>query len=189
MVELAEIQTIYYMVAATGVLVAAVFYILNLRAQQENMKQTLATRKAQILSDIELFASSLPPNKTFTQVVYQQQFKTYEEWLRKYSAPVDPESYSNLLAAHAQTNYMGGLVYEGITDLDHLLRITPPLWIMLIWERISPVILEWRSIYKDPFMGFYTEYLYNEIRKKYPEVDTSSMWKRVDVNPSFSPPP
>ena len=36
MVDLAEIQAAYYMVAATGVLEAAVFYILNLRISQRN---------------------------------------------------------------------------------------------------------------------------------------------------------
>ena len=44
MVDLAEIQAAYYMVAATGVLVAAVYYILNIRTTQRNMKQTLETR-------------------------------------------------------------------------------------------------------------------------------------------------
>lgn len=39
MVELAEIQVAYYMVAATGVLIAAAYYVLNMRA-------TLQTRQA-----------------------------------------------------------------------------------------------------------------------------------------------
>jgi hypothetical protein len=36
LVELFEIQAAYYMVAATGVLIVAVFYILNLRISQRN---------------------------------------------------------------------------------------------------------------------------------------------------------
>lgn len=36
MVSVEEIQVAYYMVAATGVLIAAVFYILNLRISQRN---------------------------------------------------------------------------------------------------------------------------------------------------------
>ena len=40
MVELAEIQAVYYMVAATGVLVAAVFYMFNLRETMRNRKAT-----------------------------------------------------------------------------------------------------------------------------------------------------
>jgi hypothetical protein len=32
MVDLSEIQAAYYMVAVTGVLVAAIYYVLNMRA-------------------------------------------------------------------------------------------------------------------------------------------------------------
>jgi hypothetical protein len=38
LVDLAEIQAAYYMVAATGVLVAAVYYVMTLRTTQRNMK-------------------------------------------------------------------------------------------------------------------------------------------------------
>jgi len=44
MVSFEEIQAAYYMVAATGVLVAAVYYILNMRVAQKTSKQTLDTR-------------------------------------------------------------------------------------------------------------------------------------------------
>jgi hypothetical protein len=35
MVDLAEIQAAYYMVAATGVLVAAIYYVMNLHKPEE----------------------------------------------------------------------------------------------------------------------------------------------------------
>jgi hypothetical protein len=71
LVSFEEIQAAYYMVAATGVLVAAIFYILNLRISQRNQElmlkaqeqsaraqqQTLETRQAQLhmqLSDTYL---------------------------------------------------------------------------------------------------------------------------------------
>jgi len=46
MVDLAEIQAAYYMVAATGVLVAAIYYVVTLRTTQRNMKANLETRQA-----------------------------------------------------------------------------------------------------------------------------------------------
>jgi hypothetical protein len=52
MVSIEEIQAAYYMVAATGVLIAAVFYILNLRVQQENMKGTAKNRRATLTNNI-----------------------------------------------------------------------------------------------------------------------------------------
>jgi len=38
MVDLAEIQAAYYMVAATGVLVAAAYYLMNIRTNQRNQE-------------------------------------------------------------------------------------------------------------------------------------------------------
>jgi len=52
MVDLAEIQAAYYMVAATGVLVAAIYYMMTLRTTQRNMKMNLETRQAQLLMSI-----------------------------------------------------------------------------------------------------------------------------------------
>ena len=52
MVDLAEIQSIYYMVAATGVLIAAIYYVVNMKATQRNMKNTLETRQAQIFMQL-----------------------------------------------------------------------------------------------------------------------------------------
>ncbi|MDH5364755.1 MAG: hypothetical protein OEY99_02855 [Aigarchaeota archaeon] len=66
MVSFEEIQAAYYMVAATGVLVAAVFYVLNLRISRRNQElslraleqsaqaqqQTLETRQAQMFLSI-----------------------------------------------------------------------------------------------------------------------------------------
>jgi hypothetical protein len=42
MVDLAEIQAAYYMVAATGVLVAAIYYIQNMREAERNKKIQLS---------------------------------------------------------------------------------------------------------------------------------------------------
>jgi hypothetical protein len=59
LVDLAEIQAAYYMVAATGVLVAAIYYVYNMRISQKNsmlalkaQEQTLETRQAQLLMNI-----------------------------------------------------------------------------------------------------------------------------------------
>ena len=43
MVSFEEIQTAYYMVAATGVLIAAIFYVHNLRETAKNRRVTLTT--------------------------------------------------------------------------------------------------------------------------------------------------
>lgn len=84
---------------------------------------------------------------------------------------VNPEAYSNLLTALSQLNLLGGFVYEGISQLDQTLRVASPTVIIILWEKIRPVALEWRRIYSDPFIGFYAEYLYGQTKKRFPNVD------------------
>ena len=92
MVDLAEIQAAYYMVAATGVLVAAAYYVMNMRATQTNMKQTLEARQMQ------LYMQSLQETRTkaflkdWIEIAYHQTYSDYQEWRSKYGPSVNPES-------------------------------------------------------------------------------------------------
>jgi hypothetical protein len=52
MVDLALLQSVSYIAGALGVCVAAIFYVLNLRISQRNMRQTLETRKLQFVTSI-----------------------------------------------------------------------------------------------------------------------------------------
>ena len=45
MVSFEEIQTAYYMIAATGVLLAAIYYVYKISINQRTMKKTLETRQ------------------------------------------------------------------------------------------------------------------------------------------------
>ena len=47
MISLAEIQAAYYTVAATGVLVTAIYYIYNVIMTQRNMRLNQETRRIQ----------------------------------------------------------------------------------------------------------------------------------------------
>ena len=62
MVGLTEIQTAYYMVAATGVLIAAVYYVLNMRV-------TLQTRQAQLF---------IPIYSTYHSDEYMKAYRNHE---------------------------------------------------------------------------------------------------------------
>jgi hypothetical protein len=49
LVTIEEIQAVYYMVAATGVLVAATYYVLNLRVSQRNQELKLKALDGNVL--------------------------------------------------------------------------------------------------------------------------------------------
>ena len=64
MVDLAEIQ------AATGVLVAAIYYVLTMRATQRNMNLTLETRRIGLIDNLS------------TRIVNMEGMRSYFELAR-----------------------------------------------------------------------------------------------------------
>jgi hypothetical protein len=77
LVTIEEIQAAYYMVAATGVLVAAGYYVINLQI----------TRRKQIIDNTILYGNLLRDKervKQWQHVLFEQHFSSYEEWAKKY---------------------------------------------------------------------------------------------------------
>lgn len=84
MVDIFEIQAAYYMVAATGVLIAAVYCVLNIRA-------TLQTRQAQLFMSIY----STHYSDDFTRArseIFKWTYKDYDDYMTKYGYDVNPEA-------------------------------------------------------------------------------------------------
>jgi hypothetical protein len=79
MVTIEEIQAAYYMVAATGVLVAAAYYVMNIRTNQRNMKTTLDTRQAQLYMTIYQDLTSTETIDKFIKIL-NMQFKDFDEY-------------------------------------------------------------------------------------------------------------
>ena len=82
MVDLAEIQAIYYMVAATGVLVAAVFYILNMRETTRNRRLTLTNNLMQNFTSEE-------GSRRWLELMTME-WKDFDDFRAKYDSSLNP---------------------------------------------------------------------------------------------------
>ncbi len=155
MVDLAEIQTAYYMVAATGVLVAAVYYVMNMRA-------TLQTRQAQLFMPIYAAYSSDEMAKAYTKI-QEMEFKNYDEFMERYGPNTDPEAF---LANRKVNNWFEGigvlvkrgLISPGFVD-DLMSGVT-----IRYWEKFRSYYLEYRVRNDWPQSAEHVEYLYNQIK-------------------------
>jgi len=184
MVSFEEIQAAYYMVAATGVLIAAVFYVLNLRISRKNQElmlkaqeqstraqqQTLETRQAQMFMNIYNQTSTKEWNQSFLKVVSQSVWSCFEEYRELWRDKEFREAENQL-----------GLFYEGVGVLvrEGLLNIRMVAMLMCgltsaYYEKHIPIIEEARKHFG---LRFYseTEYLYNELKKyveSHPELES-----------------
>jgi len=164
MVDLAEIQAAYYMVAATGVLVAAIYYIINLRTSQKNMCITLTNNLMQSQLSEESWRKWIE--------LMNMEWKDYDNFEKKYGSDYNSDNFSKRMNLWHSYNSLGNLLRSGLADRDTLynagLRTT--VW---LWVKFKPIIEENRRRYGDKtsFSGF--EYLATEMMRMARQKDPS----------------
>jgi len=171
MVDLAEIQAAYYMVAATGVLVAAIYYVLNMRATQKNMKHTLDTRQVQLFMNIyQRFGEPDFLGAWFE--VMSWQWKDFDDFMVKYSPEVNPETWMKLAALGTFFEGIGVLAKRGFID-ETLVDDLMSMFIVAWWQKYEPIYMGLRRIWNSPTVEEYGEYLYGVVygiwRQQHPE--------------------
>jgi hypothetical protein len=171
MVSFEEIQAAYYMVAATGVLVAAVYYISTLRNAQKTQQLQLETRQAQLFMQIYGQSHNDPSFLDAWRKVMSLQWNTFEE-------------HRNLLKQdeNARATQRVGSFYEGLGVLvkEKFVDIRLVALLMTImtrtwWEKYKPIVEEGRRQMGYPRWMSESEYLYNELMKyieEHPELKT-----------------
>ena len=147
MVDLYEISAV---VAAAGVLVGVIYYILDMRNQTRIRQTDLVMRLYSQFTSLEF--------QNMWQQVLNREDKGYDDYKKNYGL-------AELTAV--------GMFFEGIgillkrkliaIELVDDMFTTPIKW---TWERIRNVILESRKIRNQPEILEWFEYLYNEMQKR-----------------------
>ena len=171
MVDLGEIQAAYYMVAATGVLVAAVYYVYNMRVSQRNsslalkaQELTLETRQAQLLMSIYQTYSSKEFQTDMEEMVHHWKWEDYDDYMRKYGPfqnVVENGKNATVLYTFDGT---GVFVKRGLVNPDLVYDLMRES-VIATWEKWLPIISEWRLRFNATQIYSDFEYLYNEMQK------------------------
>ena len=170
MVDLVLIETMSYIAGALGVCVASIFYILNLRMSQRNMKLTLDLRKGDLIQKYSSQISTRDIQAAYHDVVWAQDFSNYREWTKKYGPHHNAEAYQNFVMLTNLVNSWGLLYDENLFDLETLEKLSSKLAIMVIWRKVKPVIKEWRIQYGDPSFMLPMEHYAEAVSKRNPEI-------------------
>ena len=163
MVTLDEIQTVYYMVAATGVLVAAIYYVLNMRA-------TLQTRQAQLF--MQLYDRwTFDIGEKFWDFL-DVDIKSAEEFLNKIKTDKEYAKRASILSRYHEG--VGVLVRFGLLDIKYIAYLAS--WpTRVYWEKLKPIIEDVRRLQNAPRSDSESEYLYVRLMKyleEHPELRT-----------------
>jgi hypothetical protein len=169
-----DIQTVSIAIASTGVFVAAVYYIFQIRHQTKIRKTDLVIR---------LYNTAT--SKEFNDAEYDVmglQFKDYNEYREKYSSRFSKDmreigkSISLVIGFY---ELIGTLLYRKYIDLVMVNDIFPPSEIKELYEKMKPVILGRRKTHNQPIEFGGLEYLYNELLSKQSQLNKT--WAKAHL--------
>jgi len=156
MVDITEISA---MVAAAGVLVGVVYYLLVVRNQAMMRKTELVTRLYSHLYGSEDIQRA---RKKVNSVTY----KDYDDFVKKYGAPNSeepvPVAIATVLYVFEET---GVLLSKKLVDADLIDQLMGES-ILSTWTNLMPLIEEARIRLNRPRVWKNFEYLYNEMKKR-----------------------
>jgi hypothetical protein len=152
MVSFQDIQTAYYMVAATGVLVAAAYYVMNIRTTQRNMKQTLETRQTQLFMDYSKRIIAPEFQDTMRELIQKWSWTNFDDFMHKYGPDDNPEAWRRLWEVCYTYEHIGLLVRRELIDPKFLYEFDGPFFIYY-WEKFESIWMEYRERYESPPKG------------------------------------
>ena len=172
MVDLAEIQAAYYMVAATGVLVAAIYYIFNMRATLQTRQEANKTQQQQIAR--EEVNKKIQLTNTMLQTLYKEeamksvgellnyQWSDTKDFLKKYDSSVNPDSFAKRISIFYLFETLGYLLKQGVIDKE-LIYINGGSTAIFLWAKFKPIIEMYRKLSYGSDSMTYFEYFAGEM--------------------------
>jgi len=150
-----DLQTISIMIAATGVTIAAIYYIMILR-------NTIRTRHAQLLMQIYRDWRSTDQLRLYAKSI-QMEWDDYDDFQSKYGIG----NFEERLPFTAMSYFfemVGVLVEEGLVDIKLVAKLISGD-LKVHWERFEPMIREHRERRSFPEYFNKIEFLFNQMVK------------------------
>jgi hypothetical protein len=157
LVTIEEIQAVYYMVAATGVLVAAAYYVFN-------MKQTMENKKAQLFAQI----TQITQTKDFlkdTNELMNLQWTDFDDFARKYDSAIDRDNYSKRAQMWTIMDSVGYYLKKRQIDIEQANTVMQGFYPIWVWGKYGDIIKRYRVILKIPTYYENFEYLVDQLVK------------------------
>jgi hypothetical protein len=156
MVDITEISAV---VAAAGVLVGIVYYVLEMRHQGKVRETDVIVRMN------PSFNVSLIEWQQAALKVANLQFKDYQDFVDKYGSLATETP--TIMAIHTIGNYyeaIGYLLKRKLVGIDYVWNCYGEAVIQL-WEKLKPVVEGFRKQYNVPTAWQPVEYLYREMKR------------------------
>lgn len=160
-----DIQTVSIVIASGSVVLAAIYYVLQLRHQARARQDMVKTRQADLLMRLYSTWGSEDLQNAGWKVL-ELQFKDYDDFVKKYgSAGTGTPTNVAIFKVGWFFNGIGVLLQSNLADIELIDKLFGYM-VIPIWEKLKPWIEGGRKQYNLPKSLEWFEYLYNEIKKK-----------------------
>lgn len=175
MIDLVFLQSISYVAAAIGVLIAAIYYVFTLRINQRSIRHTLETRQAQIFMQLYALYDNREFFEDYGKICNVYKYEDLADWTKKYGPSVDIGAYAAWIRVGRFLDGAGLLVRKNLIDAELVIDQMREV-IMSAWVKMGPWVHESRQMLEHPQLWENFEYLANEARKRYPKLVLAERW-------------
>lgn len=158
-----EIMEISVGVAAAGVLVGFVYYILQMRYQNDVRRADLLIRLYSITNSKEIADSAWN--------VSRLQVKDYDEYVKQYGSFLSENPmHRDVVKIFGIYDLIGSLLFKELIDPDLAYNILGVGHTKMLYERLKPILLGIRRETNEPgaYSGF--DYLVKELTSREPQL-------------------
>ena len=152
-----DIQTVSIAIASASIVIAVVYYILQIQHQKKMRQTDLVTHLSR---DIALDKEALD---AYVDIV-EAEFEDYDDFVKKYGKFISrnqvPRSFMLMGNFYEQ---IGVLLRNRLIDVSLVDQLFP---VSTTWEKMKPLVEGMRKEYHDPTFFEWFEYLYNEMKKR-----------------------
>lgn len=151
-----DVTSISAVVAAAGVLVGVVYYILDMRHQRQVRQTELVMKLQTAFSTKEMVEAMLK--------YLSKEYTDYDDFTKKYGSPIGEGQVQTVFA-------MVGMFFEGMgillkNKLVDINLVTQYFTVEAFWLKMKPLAEGMRKQTNIPGLYEWFEYLYNEVKKR-----------------------
>ena len=168
-----ELTIIRDCIAIFGVLAGFSYYVLTVRANQRNMKQTLETRQISLIDNIVTRSMGEQGFRNMFELL-RYEWEDFEDFERKYGSENNVEATAKRFAVWQDYNLIGLMLRKGLVEANDLFDMGVQ-GVIFLWEKYKPIIEEERKRYLGNNFLKDFEYLAGEMLKVVQERDATYM--------------
>ena len=170
MVEI-TLQIVLQIIQTVSLVVGIIYYITIMRNTQRTREASLKLQEEAEKSRQRemIFLRFQGFDKTYhsaiDDVLSQDWGNTFDDYLKQ-----SPESRANFNYVQVRYNNLGVMLKHEMMDPDLFYEVFPTGNIIRFWEKMEDIILDYRRRTQDLTYNEGLEYLYNEARKRFPDI-------------------